>query len=154
MRRRGPWARGEIDAFLTSARIPLRLAVSGRSGGAPFVVSLWYLWRDGAFWCATPEKSAVVAALRRNAACGFEVAGDTPPYHGVRGQGQAHLTGDGDALLRELYARYGGRPEHPFADWLLNREEPEAIIRIVPDRMTSWDFRERMGDAFDPGQAG
>lgn len=149
MRRRGPWDSSEIEKFLTGAKIPLRLAVTGPSDGTPFVVSLWYLWRDGAFWCATPEKSAVVVALRQSPGCGFEVAGEIPPYHGVRGQGRASVTGDGSGLLRELYARYGGRPDHPFAEWLLNRDEPEAVIRIVPDRMTSWDFRARMGDAFD-----
>ncbi len=114
------------------------------------VVSLWYLWRDGALWCASTDNAAVVKSLKKDPVCGFEVAREMPPYFGVRGQGRAEILDDGDGLLRELYARYGGAPDHGFADWLLNRDEREVAIRIAPDRMMSWDYRDRMRGAFTP----
>ena len=149
MKLSGPWDDTQVGDFLRQARIPVRLGVSSPGGDGPLVVSLWYLWRDGALWCASTADAAVVKALRHSPACGFEVAGETPPYHGVRGQGRAEISEDGDDLLRELYKRYGGKTEHDFARWLLGRDAKECAIRIIPDRIMSWDYRDRMAGAFD-----
>jgi len=148
MKLSGPWDDTQVSYFLRDARIPIRLGASSPAGEGPLVVSLWFVWDDGAFWCASTAGAAVVKALRKAPVCGFEIAGETPPYFGVRGQGQATISDDGDDLLRKLYARYGGDPEHAFADWLLNRDARECAIRIRPDRIMSWDYRERMDGAF------
>jgi hypothetical protein len=144
-RRTGPWDAAKVDAHLADTVIPLRLACASASGH-PRVVSLWYLWRDGALWCATSPQARVVAWLAREPRCGFEVARDVPPYQGVRGRGRAALDPvRGGEILAALVVRYLGTCETPFARWLLARADDEMAIRIEPETLASWDFSLRMG---------
>ena len=83
--------------------------------------------------------------LRADARCGFEVAGDVPPYRGVRGYGRARLVPErGEAVLRALVLRYLGSDEGSLARWLLSRAAREVAVRIEPQRFLSWDYSERM----------
>jgi hypothetical protein len=144
VRARGPWSLEEIEAHLDHSSIPLRLAWLAPSG-FPWVTSLWYVRREGALWCASVADAAIVRGLRRDARCGFEVASERPPYRGVRGRGRAGLVPErGEEILRALVARYLGGEDGPLARWLLSRAEREVAIRIEPDRLASWDYRERM----------
>ena len=123
----------------------MRLACLG-STGAPVVLSLWFLYRDGALWSASRPTSRVVRHLARDPRCAFEVARDLPPYRGVRGQGRASLRrGEGGALLGELLDRYlGGPADSPLARRLLAHAADEVAIRVAPTRLASWDYTERM----------
>jgi nitroimidazol reductase NimA-like FMN-containing flavoprotein (pyridoxamine 5'-phosphate oxidase superfamily) len=134
----------ELDRFLVETAVPLRLACLDRDG-SPHVLSLWYLWRDAALWCATRPDAWVVERLRADPRCGFEIAGDAPPYRGVRGTGRAELLPEqGEALLGELVDRYLGGRDGRFARWLLARSAGEMAIRIVPTRTSTWDYSRRM----------
>jgi hypothetical protein len=140
----GPWSEADVRRHLETSEIPLRLACATPSGH-PLVLSLWYLWRDGALWCATPSDAALVRHLRRDPRCGFEVAGERPPYCGVRGRGPAAIEpARGEEVLRSLLRRYQGGEDGRLARWLLSRVGREVAIRIQPERMVSWDYRERM----------
>ena len=146
MQIKGPWSRGEVDAFLASARIPVRLAVNGASGH-PVLASLWYLPQDDTLWCATQRGSRIVASLARDPRCAFEVASEAAPYRGVRGQALASLhDGRGEEILRLLIDRYLGDPSSRFARWLLGRARSETAIAVAPRTLLSWDYRERMRD--------
>lgn len=141
---KGAWGAAEIAEYLDDVRIPVRLSVVADSG-YPMVVSLWFLVDGGALWCATSADSRLVQALKRNPKCGFEIAADTPPYHGVRGQGLASLNTDDDrAMLSRLIQHYLGDEQSPLARWLLGRDGEEISIRIDPTRIMSWDYRARM----------
>jgi nitroimidazol reductase NimA-like FMN-containing flavoprotein (pyridoxamine 5'-phosphate oxidase superfamily) len=141
----GPWSPAEIEAHLRTTVVPVRLACVSRSG-QPRVLSLWYLWREGALWCATSPRARVVRWLAREPRCAFEVAPDAPPYRGVRGQGRATLDpARGGEILAALVDRYLATRETPFARWLLARAGDEMAIRIEPARLASWDFTRRMG---------
>jgi nitroimidazol reductase NimA-like FMN-containing flavoprotein (pyridoxamine 5'-phosphate oxidase superfamily) len=144
LRRTSAWSLGEVEQFLRQSRIPLRLAcLSG--GGAPQLCSLWFLYDEGALWCATRRDARLVSMLRKDSRCAFEVAGDLPPYRGVRGQGRALLSEtEGPALLLRLIDRYLDGPDSGFARWLIGRQDNEVAIRIEPAWMTSWDFSRRM----------
>jgi nitroimidazol reductase NimA-like FMN-containing flavoprotein (pyridoxamine 5'-phosphate oxidase superfamily) len=145
VKRKGPWSQHEIDRFLAETRVPIRLACNGGSGH-PLLLSLWFAPQDGKLWCATQESSSVVAHLRRDPRCAFEVAVETAPYRGVRGQGVATLHDDrGEHVLRTLIGRYLSDPDSEFARWLLRRAAQETAIAIEPRALLSWDYRERMG---------
>lgn len=147
MTRTGPWSSEQIDAHLGSAVIPLRLACATKAGH-PHVLSLWYLWRDGALWCASGPDAQVIRWLRAEPRCGFEVARDDPPYHGVRGRGHASLDpARGPEILEALVDRYLRTRTSEFARWLLSRADGEIAIQIIPQRLSSWDFRGRMGSS-------
>lgn len=144
-RRRGPWTGERILRHLEQTRVPLRLACNG-GAGHPVLASLWFLPEDGRLWCATQRGSSVVAHLRRDARCAFEVAEDRPPYRGVRGQGLAALDdARGPEILRRLIGRYLGDERSALARWLLGRAAREIAIGIEPRSLLSWDFSERMG---------
>jgi nitroimidazol reductase NimA-like FMN-containing flavoprotein (pyridoxamine 5'-phosphate oxidase superfamily) len=140
----GVWDAERIGAHLEQTVVPLRLAAV-TPDGCPLVVSLWFLWRDGALWCATQRSSRVASCLAREPRCGFEVAADTPPYRGVRGQGRAEIvTERAEATLRALLRRYRGTEDDPLARRLLSRLDGEVAIRIAPHWISSWDFTARM----------
>ncbi len=144
MKIKGPWSDAQIDRYLTTTVIPMRVSALGGSGW-PVVLSLWFRWRDGALWCASNPQSRIVQLLARDGRCGFEIAADAPPYRGVRGQGKATLDRDaGVAELRALIERYLGPDETSFSRWLLDRSAGEIAIRIDPVRMMSWDYTARM----------
>jgi nitroimidazol reductase NimA-like FMN-containing flavoprotein (pyridoxamine 5'-phosphate oxidase superfamily) len=138
------WDLQQIDEFLRAAVIPIRLACNDKKG-VPLICSLWYLFADDALWCATQQSASVVALLERAPCCAFEVAPESMPYRGVRGQGQVTvLQDDGPAVLQQLIDRYLGARDTQFAAWLLGRSATEVAIKIEPDWLTSWDFGSRM----------
>jgi nitroimidazol reductase NimA-like FMN-containing flavoprotein (pyridoxamine 5'-phosphate oxidase superfamily) len=125
------------------ALIPLRLATVGASG--PLVQSMWFVREGDAFWCATQHDALVVARLRREPRCGYEVAGDTPPYRGVRGSARADVVAeDGERVLRLLLHRYAQAVPPQLGRWLLSRSATEVALRILPGTVVSWDFSVRM----------
>jgi nitroimidazol reductase NimA-like FMN-containing flavoprotein (pyridoxamine 5'-phosphate oxidase superfamily) len=147
MKRKGPWSKNETERFLQQERVPLRLACNGASGH-PVIASLWFLPLDGTLWCATQRTASLVSLLRKDHRCAFEVARDTSPYRGVRGQALAELREErGEEILRLLIDRYLEDPNSRLARWLLSRVRHETAIAIEPLTLLSWDFRERMGDA-------
>ena len=133
-----------IQSYLQEIKIPLRLSCVDEQGW-PVVLSLWFLYEDGNFYCATPERARVVGYLRREPRCAFEVAADQPPYCGVRGRAVATIeTESGLRTLERLLTRYVGGTENPLARKLLNRDEPEVAIRLKPQSFHTWNFSERM----------
>ena len=139
----GPWHRSQIEAFLDETVIPIRIASAGRT--SPLVQSLWFFYDEDALWCASQTESVLTRRLRANTRCGFEIAGDLPPYRGVRGTGRAELLPERAAtVLRRLISRYLGDESSPLATWLMSRVDSEVAIRIGDLRVTSYDFTSRM----------
>jgi len=137
------WTEAQVEAYLQQAEIPVRLG--SISDGAPLVSSLWYLYDDGAIWCATRRDAKLAGWLQDAPRCAFEVAGDSMPYKGVRGQGVATLDAAlGQALLLRLIDRYLKDRNGDFAQWLIARSADEMAICIRPEWLTSWDFSRRM----------
>ena len=143
----GPWSTSEIETYLSDAIIPVRLSAISAAGW-PVLVSLWFLYQDEMLWCASKRKSRIIKILETNARCGFEIAGETPPYSGVRGQGLAELNEEmGSGVLHRLVDRYLGVGDTPFRRWLLTQDDEEVAIAIRPKRLMSWDYRRRMSNA-------
>lgn len=140
-----------IQTYLQAITIPLRLSCVDETGW-PVVLSLWFLYEDGNFYCATPERARVVGYLRREPRCAFEVAADEPPYCGVRGRAIATIDQEtGWQVLERLLVRYVGGTDNPLAQTLLNRDEPEVAIRLEPQSFHSWNFNRRMKDTTPAG---
>lgn len=143
----GAWDAVETERFLERTAVPLRVACR-TPNDEPWMLSLWYLYRDGALHCATGADADVVRYLRHDDRVAFEVSTNDPPYSGVRGNGTATVESDaGKSLLRELIERYLGGTNSTLASRLLSPEREEVRIRIDPTRLYTWDFTDRMADA-------
>ena len=141
--RSGPWDLPEIEGFLHSTVIPMRLATQGSAW--PLVQSLWFLFDGSALWCCTQQDSVVAKRLRSDRRCAFEIAADDPPYRGVRGRGVASLEASPAAgLLSRLISRYLVDGESPLASWLRSRAPDEVAVRIGALVVSSWDYSSRM----------
>lgn len=136
------------ERYLRQVVIPVRLGCRTESGW-PMVLSLWYLYQDGLIKCATQDAARVVAYLRNDPRCAFEIAADVPPYCGVRGQGRAEIDEtSGAEVLERLLERYVGDLDAPLARQLLRRSDSEVAIVIKPLQVFAWDFTDRMADTF------
>lgn len=141
---RGPFDRDAVLRFLDASVIPVRLACVAPSGW-PLVVSLWFAREDDELVCATQRSSSLVRALEASPRCAFEVAGEQPPYRGVRGRAHVRIEPDDDlATLAALVLRYQGSTDGSLARRLLGRTTPEVRLRLDPTELTSWDYTRRM----------
>jgi len=144
IQRKGPWDAPTVSAFLDRTRVPMRLACNGATGH-PVLVSLWFVPIGDHLWCATQASAHVVEHLTRDPRCAFEVAEDSIPYRGVRGQALARLDpGRGESILRLSIERYLDDAQSQLAEWLLSRADREMAIEIEPRNLVSWDFSARM----------
>ena len=135
-----------IQAYLEDARIPLRLAVNG-SDGCPIVASHWFEYRGGQLYCVLHRDALVAKRLDATGCCGFEVAHESMPYRGVRGQANiALLPVPAGGQLKNLFARYGVKEDSQLATWLLGRIDEECVLCITPRWVSGWDYSERMSD--------
>jgi nitroimidazol reductase NimA-like FMN-containing flavoprotein (pyridoxamine 5'-phosphate oxidase superfamily) len=142
-----------IMECLTNSKIPIRLACISISDW-PIVVSLWYTYLNEKVYCATQNTAKVVKYLRKNPKCGFEIAGDSFPYRGIRGYGKASiLENKGEEILRMLIQKYLTGKETTISSLklyklLLSKEhlQNEVAIEIIPAAMFKWDYKKRMID--------
>jgi nitroimidazol reductase NimA-like FMN-containing flavoprotein (pyridoxamine 5'-phosphate oxidase superfamily) len=144
---RGAWTRAEMETFLADAVVPIRLGCATPAGGL-WMLSLWYRYRDDAFYCATAASADIVSYLDADDRVSFEVSVNEPPYRGVRGYGHATIEPDPEKeLLRALLQRYLGGTDSSLADRLLDESREEVTIRIDPKKLYCWDYTGRMRDA-------
>ena len=137
----------EGQEFLENADIPIRLAVHTESGW-PIVMSLWFLYKQGNFYCATIKSAKIIKYARKDNRCAFEIARDSPPYKGIRGQGRIKIDlKKGDIILEALLDKYNVRTDSKLAKFLLSRIKDEVALIIKPNQLYSWDFSKRMKNA-------
>jgi hypothetical protein len=136
--------KAELDAFLAQQRT-CRVATSGAHG--PHVTPLWYVWDGTALWVSSIVKSQRWTDIERDPRVAVLVdAGEE--YGDLRGAelqgrieivGEVPRTGVPDPVLDEperlLARKYRGTdtPQH---------DGRHAWLRLVPDKITSWDFRK------------
>jgi PPOX class probable F420-dependent enzyme len=115
-----------------------------RADGSAMLSPVWFEWGDDAFnvWVgsANDGKARHVAADPR---VRIVVHEQTLPYRGVEAWGSAVLTPDGfHDLVRRTAARYYG--EDAADDFVAGFKEPGLVIRMRPDRIRAWDFRDEV----------
>ncbi len=149
MQIRGDHSAATIESFLSSQTIPVRLGCETPTGH-PWLVSLWYLYRDDRLWCATEADAAVVSYLEYDPEVAFEVSTNDPPYAGVRGRGTATIEPDPEkTLLRDLLERYLGGTDSDLGRRLLVDDRDEVTIAIEPAVVYGWDYADRMPASSD-----
>lgn len=144
MKINGPMSLSEIEEHLIVTSLPLRLAANSPTGW-PMVVSLWFVYDGGTLFCATKRQARIASSIEQSPRCAFEVARETAPYFGVRGQGVASISNENaHEMLERLANRYISKDKEQFKKWLLKSSEDEVVISIRPVAFHSWDYRKRM----------
>jgi len=133
----------EVDAFLAEQRT-CRVATVG--AGGPHATPLWYVWHDGALWLTSLSRSQRWTDLMTDPRIAVVVdAGEAyGELRGVELRGLVERVGEVPRTgepVPELDA-----PEQAFADrysgGTIVRDGRHAWLRLVPDKITSWDFRK------------
>ena len=145
-RRRIAMTPAEVDAFL-AAEITCRVATTG-ADGRPHVAPLWFVWDGGVLWLNStvhsqrwtdlardPRVAVVVdAGERYQELRGVELAGTATPVGPVPRQDTGPVAEVATAEL--LFARkYAGTDT-------FTPDGRHAWLRVVPDKIMSWDFRK------------
>jgi PPOX class probable F420-dependent enzyme len=117
-----------------------------RQDGSVMLSPVWFEWRDGAFsiWTggASEGKSRHVAHDPRASIVVYDQA---PPYRGLEASGPATLVSQGfHDVVRRTAARYIG-PDRADA-FASGYRTPGLVIRITPDRLRAWDFRDEVAE--------
>ena len=144
IKKNSQWNENQIREYLNDTAFPMRLACLDRNG-YPLVCSLWFLFKDGCLWCASHSNSYIVKLLKEDRRCSFEIGVNSPPYMGIRGQGDATLVKErAGEILVGLIKRYPVSEDSSLARWLLSRVADEYAIQIDIKQITAWDYTPRM----------
>ena len=133
----------ELDAFLAGQRT-CRVATASELG--PHVTPLWYVWDGAALWLTSIVSSQRWADLARDprVAALVDAGDDYAELRGAELRGRAEIVGEVPRTgLPELRL---DEPERLFARKYLggdvmHHDGRHAWLRVVPDKVTSWDFR-------------
>jgi hypothetical protein len=136
--------KAELDAFLTAGRT-CRVATSSPAG--PHLTPLWYVWDGTALWLSSLVGSQRWTDVQRDPRLAVLIdAGEE--YAELRGAelrgtaevvGEAPRTGAPDPRLEEpeqLFARKYASAE------VMQHDGRHGWLCMVPDKITSWDFRK------------
>ncbi|MHA7734214.1 pyridoxamine 5'-phosphate oxidase family protein [Nitrosopumilus sp. S6] len=131
---------------ISDQKIPIRLAYTNNDG-IPNVISLWFVQINEKIYCATQKSARIVQYLKKNSVCGFEIAADTLPYKGVRGNGSAKIIDTmGKDVLQILMKKYLGEKKSGLSKYLKKNSSNEIAIEITPQNLFYYDYSTRMKD--------
>jgi PPOX class probable F420-dependent enzyme len=138
----------ERDAFLREERTCRVATVKG--DGAPHLSALWFVWDGEALWLTSIVKSQRWTDIEREPRVSVLVdAGHGfGELRGVEIAGTAHIVGEvprvgepnDDLVAAEQL--FGDK----YAGGTFGHDGRHAWLRIVPEKIVSWDFR-KMGQA-------
>jgi nitroimidazol reductase NimA-like FMN-containing flavoprotein (pyridoxamine 5'-phosphate oxidase superfamily) len=103
-------SQAEIDTFLASSKIPLRLGTTN-SKGEPNIHPVWYHYVTDKVYFMSYKDAVKVRNLKQNKTVYFSVDTDAMPNTGVKGKGTAVIIKDPGktlSLSEKIVAKYLG----------------------------------------------
>jgi hypothetical protein len=133
----------ELDAFLAGQRT-CRVATASELG--PHLTPLWYVWDGTALWLTSIVSSQRWTDLARDprVAVLVDAGEDYVELRGVELRGRVEIVGE--VPRTGLPEPQLDEPERLFARKyaggdVMHHDGRHAWLRLVPDKVTSWDFR-------------
>jgi acyl-CoA thioesterase-2 len=135
--------KAELDAFLVGART-CRVATSSAQG--PHLTPLWYVWDGAAVWLTSLVSSQRWTDLLRDprVAILVDAGEDYTELRGAELRGTAEVIGEvprteaPDPRLDEPECLFACK----YGDGQMRHDGRHAWLRVVPDKISSWDFRK------------
>ncbi|HUN33212.1 MAG TPA: pyridoxamine 5'-phosphate oxidase family protein [Trebonia sp.] len=137
----------ELDAFLASERT-CRVATASPQG--PHNTPLWFVWDGTTLWLTSIVKSQRWTDLARDPRVAVLVdAGDAyDQLRGVELRGQVEIVGDVPRTAApdaELAGPELAMARKYYGSDTFHYDGRHAWLKLVPDKVTSWDFRKLAG---------
>lgn len=134
--------KAEIKQFL-SGPIVARLATVKRDG-SPYVVPVWQHYDGKAIYFIPRAKAAFIMHIQADPRICISCALDSTPATRVIFEGRAEIV-EGPAIMkgrmlriaRSMARRYLGERGPEYLE--PTRDRPRYLIRLVPEKTTSWD---------------
>ena len=143
---------GERRAYLAHA--PTVILVSSGRDGYPHAVPMWFVLEDdGCIAMTTYARSQKVLNVRRNPKVALLVESGLryEELKGVLIRGRAEVIDDPELCLRLLLRMHAGHSAVPLpanaADGLRAQARKRVVLRVSPERITSWDH-QKLGGAY------
>lgn len=138
------WNVVQIEDFLHTQKTPMRIAVLDHDD-FPMICSVWHQYHEQKIYAVAHKNSKLVKKLTAHPQCAFEIAPNEPPYKGVRGQAvSAVSTLHCEETLNQLLEKFLGQGYQDLRSFLLSRSEDERVIELQLEKITAWDFSQRM----------
>jgi len=134
----------EIDTFLASSKIPLRLGTTN-SKGEPNIHPVWYHYANNKLYLMSYKDTVKVRNVKQNKTVYFSVDTDATPNRGVKGKGTATIIKDpGKALSisEKIVAKYLGDLNSNMAKNIVDevKKGSEVLVEITPHYFSTWDY--------------
>ncbi|KJL42310.1 pyridoxamine 5'-phosphate oxidase family protein [Microbacterium trichothecenolyticum] len=146
----------ERDDFLSAQRTA-RVATLG-STGAPHVMPLWFVWRDGVLWLNSLVRSARWENVRRDprASAVVDSGEHLGELKGVEIQGELRVVGEvprttaADPTLEPVEAAFAAKYR---ANGVFEPDGRHAWLALHPHRIITWDMGKRGKGRASPQRA-
>lgn len=142
----------EVDAFLAQERT-CRVATVGTHG--PHATPLWFAWYDGTIWLTSIARSQRWTDLQNDPRIAVVVdAGEAyDELRGVEIRGKVEVVGEVPRTGEPVPELEG--PERVFgakySGGTMFHDKRHAWLKVVPEKITSWDFRKLAAERKRPG---
>ena len=116
--------------------------------GFPHVVAMNYVAQDGAFYMTSYGKAQKVVNIRRNpkVALMIEAGDEYAELRGVMIRGRCEILDDEASVRAAFAARVGTQANAvPVQPGALAGAPKRVVLRIVPEKVISWDHRKLSG---------
>ena len=132
----------EVEEFLTGP-VVARVATIDENG-LPYITPVWQEWDGQVMWIVPRERSAWVKHIQSNPNVSVSCAQDSGTYRRILIQGKAEIvigptkmTGQCLDVANRMAVRYLGEhgPEYLVGTY----DRPRYLIKIIPDKMITWD---------------
>jgi nitroimidazol reductase NimA-like FMN-containing flavoprotein (pyridoxamine 5'-phosphate oxidase superfamily) len=134
----------EVDLFLSTSKIPLRLGTVD-SKGDPMIHPLWFYYLNDKLYILSLKDNLKVRNIRGKRRVYFSIDTDAEPHKGVKGKGNAIIVNDiGKAvpISEKMISKYLGAPNTPMAKRIMDgiRNGTEVLVEITPLYFSTWDY--------------
>lgn len=134
----------EIERFLGTGQLILRLGTMDVDDGGPAIHPVWYHYENDHLYFFSGEKARKVQNVRKNSRVYFSVDTESRPNKGVRGKGKARFVTEsnkGIQVAEKIVRRYMSESSPGYKDMMGYAKSGKAlVIEILPEYYTVWDY--------------
>jgi Pyridoxamine 5'-phosphate oxidase len=134
----------EINEFLSKGKSLLRLGTVDQKG-EPMIHPVWYHYEDNVLYVWTGQNTRKARNVSSRAKY-FSIDTDNKPYKGVKGKGTATIIHSEKVIgiAKKIIIKYLGNLGNDYGKMLADAKPgSEAMIEIVPDYYSVWDYGKR-----------